>query len=94
MDELKSKCKVLVDSSQGWVKALDAQLQVDKNTLGLAQELKAKDASWADLEPRAQEVINNTQQDLDAAQKRYEADQGACPKETKEPAPKKEPKKK
>jgi len=30
-----------------------------------------------------QEVINNTQQDLDNAQKRLAADQGACPKERK-----------
>ena len=94
VDELKSKCKVLVDASQAWVNAIDAQLKVDQTTLGLAQELKAKDASWADLEPKAQEVINNTQQDLDNAKKRLEADQGACPKETREAAPKKDAKKK
>lgn len=94
VDELKSKCKVLGETSQAWVNAIDAQLKVDQSTLGLAQELKAKDASWADLEPKAQEVINNTQQDLSNAQARLKADQDACPKETKEAAPKKDGKKK
>lgn len=94
VDELKSKCKVLVETSQAKVKSIEAQLEVDKSTLGLAQELKAKDASWADLEPRAQEVIKNTEQELTAAQERYTNDQAACPKETKEAAPKKDPKKK
>jgi hypothetical protein len=83
VDELKSKCKALVDSAQTWVNTIDAQLQVDKATLALAQELKSKDAAWGEVETKTQEVINGTQQDLDNAQKRLAADQGACPKERK-----------
>jgi hypothetical protein len=83
IDELKGKCKALVDSAQGWVNAIDAQLKVDQATLALAQELKAKDPAWGDVETKSQEVITGTQQDLANAQKRLEADQGACPKERK-----------
>ncbi|HEX8819539.1 MAG TPA: hypothetical protein VF794_06410 [Archangium sp.] len=83
VDELKSKCQALVNSAQGWVNAIDAQLKVDQATLALAQELKAKDAAWGDVETKSQEVIAGTQQDLANAQKRLEADQGACPKERK-----------
>jgi hypothetical protein len=83
VDELKGKCKALVDSAQNWVNAIDAQLQVDKATMALAQELKAKDPAWGEVETKTQEVINGTQQDLDNAQKRLAADQGACPKERK-----------
>lgn len=83
IDELKAKCKALVDSTQGWISAIDAQLKVDQATLGLAQELKAKDAAWGEVETKSQEVINGTQQDLANAQKRLADDQAACPKERK-----------
>ena len=83
IDELKGKCKALVDAAQGWVNTIDAQLKVDQATLALAQELKAKDPAWGEVETKSQEVINGTQQDLANAQKRLEADQGACPKERK-----------
>jgi hypothetical protein len=83
IDELKAKCKALVDSAQAWVNTLDAQLKVDQTTLALAQELKAKESAWAEVETKSQEILTNTQQDLDNAQKRLEADQAACPKERK-----------
>ncbi|HEX8436095.1 hypothetical protein [Archangium sp.] len=83
IDELKGKCKALVDSAQSWVTAIDAQLQVDRATMALAQELKAKDEAWGEVETKTQEVINGTQQDLANAQKRLADDQAACPKERK-----------
>jgi hypothetical protein len=83
IDELKAKCKALVDSTQGWITTIDAQLKVDQATLALAQELKAKDAAWGEVETKSQEVINGTQQDLANAQKRLADDQAACPKERK-----------
>ena len=89
IDELKGKCRALVDSAQSWVNAIESQRQVDQTTVDLARELKAKDAAWGDLEAKTQEIIGNTQQDLDNAKKRLEADQAACPKETTESAPKK-----
>jgi hypothetical protein len=83
VDELKAKCKALVDSAQGWVNSIDAQLKVDQASLGLVQELKAKEPAWGEVEVKSQEVLGNTQQDLANAQKRLEADQAACPKERK-----------
>jgi hypothetical protein len=83
VDELKAKCKALVDSAQGWVNAIDSQLKVDQATLALATELKAKDQAWGEVETKSQEVIANTQQDLANAQKRLADDQNACPKERK-----------
>ncbi|WNG46236.1 hypothetical protein F0U60_20510 [Archangium minus] len=83
VDELKAKCKALVDSAQSWVNAIDSQLKVDQATLALAQELKAKDPAWTEVETKTQVVIGNTEQDLNNAQKRLAADQGACPKERK-----------
>jgi hypothetical protein len=83
IDELKAKCRALVDSAQGWVNAIDSQLKVDQATLALATELKAKDNAWGEVETKSQEVINNTQQDLANAQKRLADDQNACPKERK-----------
>lgn len=83
VDELKSKCKALTDAAQAWVNSIDAQLQTDQATKALAAELKAKDSAWGEVETKTQEVINNTQQDLDNAKKRLEADQAACPKERK-----------
>ncbi|ATB32395.1 hypothetical protein [Melittangium boletus] len=89
IDELKSKCRTLVDSAQAWVNSIESQRQVDQSTVDLARELKAKDAAWGDLEAKTQEIIAVTQQDLDTAKQRLAADQGACPKETTEAAPKK-----
>jgi hypothetical protein len=83
IDELKGKCKALVDSAQGWVNAIDAQLKVDQASLALVQELKAKDAAWGEVETKSQEILTNTQQDLANAQKRLADDQAACPKERK-----------
>ncbi|HYO51661.1 hypothetical protein [Archangium sp.] len=83
IDELKARCKALVDSAQTWVNTLDAQLKVDQTTLALVQELKAKEAAWTEVETKSQEILANTQQDLATAQKRLEADQAACPKERK-----------
>jgi hypothetical protein len=81
IDELKAKCKGLVASAQGWVDSINAQMQVDQATLALAQELKAKDAAWAEVETKSQEVLTGTQQDLTNAQTRLKDDQAACPKE-------------
>lgn len=81
IDELKAKCKGLVASAQGWVDAINAQMQVDQATLALAQELKAKDVAWAEVETKSAEVLAGTQQDLTNAQTRLKDDQAACPKE-------------
>jgi hypothetical protein len=89
IDELKSKCRALTDAAQALVNSIEAQRQVDQSTVDLARELKAKDAAWGELEAKTQEIIGNTQQDLDNAKKRLELDQAACPKETTEAAPKK-----
>jgi hypothetical protein len=83
VDELKAKCATLVGATQSMVNALEAQLKVDQSTLAIAQELKAKDESWAEVETKTQVVINNTQQDLDNAQKRLADDKSICPKERK-----------
>jgi hypothetical protein len=81
IDELKAKCKGLVASAQSWVDAINAQMQVDQATLALAQELKAKDVAWGEVETKSQEVLAGTQQDLANAQTRLKDDQAACPKE-------------
>ncbi|PTL82572.1 hypothetical protein [Vitiosangium sp. GDMCC 1.1324] len=83
IDELKTKCKALVDSAQGWVNAIDSQLKVDQASLAIVQELKAKDTAWADVETKSQEVIGNTEKYLANAQQRLKDDQAACPKERK-----------
>ncbi len=89
IDELKAKCKTLVNTSQQWVDSIESQRQVDQTTVDLATELKAKDAAWGELEAKTREIIAATQQDLDTAKQRLAADQGACPRETQEAAPKK-----
>ncbi|QRO00954.1 hypothetical protein JRI60_18920 [Archangium violaceum] len=83
IDELKAKCATLVEATQSMVSAIDAQLKVDQSTLAIAQELKAKDESWAEVETKTQVIINATQQDLDNAQKRLADDKSICPKERK-----------
>lgn len=80
--ELKSKCKVLVDASERWVGSVQSQLKVEEASLALAQELTAKDAtSWANVAPRAQEMVDYTKKNLATALATLEADKGACPKE-------------
>ncbi|WP_257458159.1 hypothetical protein [Archangium lipolyticum] len=83
VDELKARCAVLVEATQSMVNAIDAQLKVDQSSLAIAQELKAKDESWADVETKLQVIINATQQDLNNAQKRLADDKSICPKERK-----------
>jgi len=79
-DQLTGKCKALVDSAQKWVDSINAQLQADQQSLATVQELKAKDAAWADVEAKSQEALTGTQQDLASAQQRLKADEAACPK--------------
>ena len=93
VDELKAKCKVLVDSAQTWVNTIDTQLKTDEASLALATELKASNEGWADVEKRMTEVVDGTRKDKAGAEQRLTDDQNACPKERTEPAPKKAPKK-
>ncbi|MFY0524077.1 hypothetical protein ACN28I_13205 [Archangium gephyra] len=80
LPELTSKCNALVEASKQSVDALNAQLQSEQQSLANVQELKAKDAAWAELEGRLQEAVTATEQDVKNAQERLKADQGACPK--------------
>jgi hypothetical protein len=80
LSELTTKCGALVTTSQRIVDAIGAQLQVDQQSLTLTQELKAKDPSFGEIETRLQEAVGATQQDLDNAQKRLEADKAICAK--------------
>ena len=78
--KLREQCATLAKAADTWVTALEAQQSVDQQTVTLVQELKAKDAAWAEVETRSQGVLANTQKDLAAAQQRRTEDQALCAK--------------
>jgi hypothetical protein len=78
--KLREQCATLVKTADAWVTALEAQQSVDQQTVTLVQELKAKDAAWAEVETGSQGVLANTQKDLAAAQQRRTEDQNLCAK--------------
>ncbi|HLL04905.1 MAG TPA: hypothetical protein VK539_30240 [Myxococcaceae bacterium] len=78
--KLREQCATLVKAAEGWVAALEAQQRVDQQTVTLAQELKVKDSSWAEVETGSQGVLATTQQDLAGARQRLADDQALCVK--------------
>jgi hypothetical protein len=79
LPELVARCNQVAEADAKWVSAVEAQLKADQLSLAISQELKAKDAAaWTDVAARAQESVNNTQEELNRAQKRLEGDRDAC----------------
>jgi hypothetical protein len=78
--KLREQCALLVKAAEAWVAALEAQQSVDQQTVALAQELKAKDPAWAEVETGSQGALSATQQDLATAQQRRTEDQALCAK--------------
>ncbi|HEX8699077.1 MAG TPA: hypothetical protein VF815_09600 [Myxococcaceae bacterium] len=78
--KLREQCGRLVKATDGWIAALEAQQGVDQQTVTLAQELKAKDAAWAEVETGSQGALTATQQDLATAKQRRTEDEGICVK--------------
>lgn len=80
VDQLTARCAELVASDDRWIKAVEAQLELDKRTLALITELKATDPAYAEAETKAQARVEQTQKDLEVAQTTKTQDQGVCPK--------------
>ncbi len=78
--KLREQCGKLVKASEGWIAALEAQQSVDQQTVALAQELKAKEPAWAEVETGSQGSLAATQQDLTTAKQRRTEDEGICVK--------------
>lgn len=81
VEDLKAKCADLVKADEGWIAAVERQLEIDQKTLSLVSEFKAKDPQWAKAEAAAQSKVDDTKKDLEAAKKTKTDDAGICPKE-------------
>jgi hypothetical protein len=81
--QLRERCAALVKAADGWLAAIETQQSVDQQTVTLVQELKAKDAAWADVETASQGALATTQKDLATAKQRRQEDEAACPKDRK-----------
>jgi hypothetical protein len=78
--EVAAKCTQLLEAGTKWVSATEAQLKAEQAVLATAQELKAKDAMWAQVEAQIQPTVARTQEDLTNAQARIKTDQETCSK--------------
>ena len=78
--DLSAKCKVLTSASGNWVKALEAQLALDQQTVALAGELVAQDPDWAKVQTAAQGQVDQDTKDITEAKGYAQKDQASCPK--------------
>lgn len=81
VEDLKARCADLVKADDGWIAAVERQLDIDQKTLSLVSEFKAKDPQWAKAEAAAQTKVDETKKDLEAAKKTKTDDTSICPKE-------------
>lgn len=81
VEELKDKCAALLKADDGWVAAIERQLDIEQKTLALTTELKANDPQWAKVEGTVQSNVDATKKDLETAKKTRTDDAGICPKE-------------
>jgi len=79
--DLKGGCASLVKADDDYTKSLEAEQDVEKQAVVLAQTLKAKDPSWADAEAAATAASAETQKQIDASKQLRTANEKACPKE-------------
>jgi hypothetical protein len=78
--ELATKCTQLLEAGTRWLSATEAQLKAEQAAVATAQELKAKDPMWAQVEAQLQPAVARTQEDLTNAQTRIKTDQETCAK--------------
>ena len=81
--DLKAKCADLVKADDDWILAIETQAKLDRRTLQLANDLKAKDAKWSEAQVAAEKMVTGTDADVQTAQKTKAADLAVCPKEKK-----------
>lgn len=81
VDDLKARCADLLKTDDGWIAAIERQLDIDQKTVALIAELKAKDPGWAKAEAASQSNVDATKKDLELAKKTRSDDSGICPKE-------------
>jgi hypothetical protein len=81
--DLKARCADLVKAADEWIAAIEAQQSSEQQTVTLVQELKTKEEGWTAVEAKSQEALTATQKDLETAKQRRQADEAACPKESK-----------
>jgi hypothetical protein len=79
--ELKGGCAALVKADDDYTRALEGEAAVEQQALTLAQNLKAKDPSWAEAEKASAAAVADTQKQIDAAKQPRAANEKACPKE-------------
>jgi hypothetical protein len=78
---LAAKCNAVVEADAKWAAAAKEQLEADQLSQSIVQELKLKDAAaWTAAEANIQQAVSNSQDELNRAQKRHEADRDACSK--------------
>lgn len=77
---LSSQCQKLVGADDDWKNASQAQLQVDQNTLDLAQQLAKADPKWNAAVTAAQKQIDGDQKEVAQITKQRASDERICPK--------------
>jgi hypothetical protein len=79
--DLQQSCAALLAADDQWGQALSRQLEIDKRTLSIVQELKASDPSWGEAATAAQRTVGATEQDIATAKQMRASDAESCPKE-------------
>lgn len=80
--ELKDKCAALLAADDRLLDAAKKTLAVEEATHAFAQDQKAKDATWAEVEAIAAKKQGEAQKDVESFKAARSADEAACPKST------------
>lgn len=80
LEQLQNGCNALLKTDDGYIGALEKQLEVEQKMLSLLTDLAGKDASWGRAKEGAQGQVDATKKDIDNAKKNKAADTDACPK--------------
>ncbi len=77
---MREKCAAVLAADDKWIASLKTLAETDKRAHGLAQGLKAKDPSWAEVEAGLAKRLAETQGELPKADQVKAGDAAACPK--------------
>jgi hypothetical protein len=80
VEQLKGGCDALVKADDGYIAALDKQLELESKAAVMLTDFAAKDAEWAPVKDATAANVDQTKKDIENAKKSKEADLAACPK--------------
>jgi len=80
IEQLQNGCNGLLKADDGYIGALEKQLDVEQKMLSLLTDLAGKDPTWGRAKDGAQGQVDATKKDIDSAKKNKVADTDACPK--------------